>query len=137
MARKPRQIVGFDVSYDKSEQRLQRLINSVLKAKYYYSDANQNYQKVSYSGQHFFFRDKSHIFTVENINSAIHKYVAALQHKSNVFRSLETFQSIMRVFVYAYNKFGEFKQRVLALNLKFFLILFSSIKIILFHYCFL
>ena len=112
VTRKPRQIVGFDVAYDKSEQRIQRLVDSALKAKYYYSDANPSYQKVSYSGQHFYFRDKAHTFTVESINSDIRKYIAALQRKSKCFFcSLETFQAIMRVFVYAYNKLGEFKQR--------------------------
>ena len=50
VTRKPRQIVGFDVAYEKSEQRIQSLVDSVLKAKYYYSDANSRYQEVSYSG---------------------------------------------------------------------------------------
>ena len=111
--RKPRQIVDFDVAYDKSENRIQKIVDSAIKAKFYYSDVNPSYQKVSYSGQHFYFRDKSHTFSVESVNSDIRKYIAALQRKSKCFfRSLETFQAIMHVFVYAYNKFGKFKQQV-------------------------
>ena len=103
---------GFDVTYDKSENRIPCLVDSTIKAKHYYSDANPSYQKVSYSGQHFYFRDKSPAFTVESVNSDIRKYIATLQRKSKCFfRSLETFKAVMHVFVYAYNKFGEFKRR--------------------------
>ena len=68
VTRKPRQIVGFDVAYDKSEERIQKIVDSSIKAKHYYSDANPSYQDVSYFGEHFYFRDKSHTFTVEGIN---------------------------------------------------------------------
>ena len=74
VTRKPRQIVGFDVAHDKSEKRIQKIVDSSIKAKHYYSDANPGYQQVRYSGEHFFFRDKSHTFTVEGVNSDIRKY---------------------------------------------------------------
>ena len=110
VTRKPRQIVGFDVAYDKSEERIQKIVDSSIKAKHYYSDANPSYQDVSYFGEHFYFRDKSHTFTVEGINSDIRKYIAALQRRSKCFfRSLETFRVVMSVFVHAYNKFGQFE----------------------------
>ena len=111
--RKPRQIVGFDVAYDKNEKQIQRLVDSTVKAKHYYSDANPSYQGVLYSGRHFFFRDKSHSFTVEGINSDIRKYIAALHRRSTCFfRSLETFKTVMLIFVHAYNNFGRFKLKL-------------------------
>ena len=65
----------------------------------YYSDANQSYQNGSYNEQHFFFRNKSHTFTVKSVNSDIRKYITALQRNSKCFfRSMETFQAIMCVF---------------------------------------
>ena len=74
------------------------------------SDANPSYQNMSYFGEHFYFRDKSHTFTVEGINSDIRKYIAALQRRSKCFfRSLKSFKVVMSVFVHAYNKFGQFK----------------------------
>ena len=110
VTRKPRQIVGFDISYDKSENMTQKIVDSSIKANRYYSDANPSYQDVSYFGKHFYFRNKSHTFTVEGINSDIRKYIAALQSRSKCFfRSLETFKVVMSVFVHAYNKFGQFK----------------------------
>ena len=54
--------------------------------------------------------DKSHTFIVEGVNSDIRKYIAALQRRSKCFfRSLKTFKAVLRVFVYAYDKFGQFK----------------------------
>ncbi len=78
---------------------------------HYYSDANPTYRNLQYSGKHFYFRGRSHTFTVESINSDLRKYIAALHRRSKCFFcSLETFQAVMRVFVLAYSKFGEFKQ---------------------------
>ena len=107
VTRNPRQIVGYGVAYDKNENRIQKIVD---KAKFYYSDANPSYQNVSYFGKHYYFRDKSHIFTVEGVNSDIRKYIAALQRKSKCFfRSLTTFKAVMSIFVIAYNSFGKFK----------------------------
>ena len=78
--------------------------------KLYYCDDNPSYHQVLYSGEHFFFRDKSHTFTVEGVNSDIRKYIAVLQRRSKCFfRSLKTFKAVFRVFIYAYNKFWPFK----------------------------
>ena len=61
-------------------------------------------------GEHFFFRDKSHTVIVEGINSDIRKYITALQRRAKyLFCALETFKVVFRAFVYAYNKFGQFK----------------------------
>lgn len=110
VTRKPRQIVGFNVAYDRNENRIQKIVDKATKAKRYYSDANPSYQNVCYCGEHFYFRDKSHTFTVEGVNSDIRKYIAALQRRSKCFfRSLDTFKAVMSVFVFAYNDFGNFK----------------------------
>ena len=87
-----------------------KIVDSSVKAKLYYSDANPNYQNVSYSGKHFFFRDKSHTFSGGSVNSDIRKYIAALQrHSKCFFRSLKAFKVVLRVFVYAYNSFAQVK----------------------------
>ena len=105
VTRKPRQIVGFDVAHDKSEKRIQEIVDRSIKAKHYYSDANPSYQQVLYSGEHFFFRDKSHTFTVKGVNSDIRKYIAALQRRSKCFfRSLKTF--IVEQLEKTYTKFS-------------------------------
>ena len=94
----------------KVKNEYKKIVDSSIKANRYYSDANPSYQDVSYFGEHFYFGDKSHMFTVESINSNIRKYIAALQGRTKCFfRSLETFKVVMSVFVHAYNKFGRFK----------------------------
>ena len=110
VTRNPRQIVGYDVAYDKNENRIQKIVDKAVKAKFYYSDANPSYQNVSYFGKHYYFRDRPHTFTVEGVNSDIRKYIAALQRKSKCFfRSLTTFKAVMSIFVIAHNSFGKFK----------------------------
>ncbi len=109
VTRKPRQIVGFDI--DKNENRIQNIADNAPKAKFYFSDANPSYQ-ISYWGSYSYFCDKSHTFTVEGVNSDIRKYIVPLQRRSKCFfRSLDTFKFVMNVFIYSYNKFGEFKAR--------------------------
>ena len=85
VTRKPRQIVGFDVAYDRNENRIQKIVDKAKKAKWYYSDANPSYQNVCCCGEHFYFSDKSNTFTVEGVNSDIRKYIAALQRRSKCF----------------------------------------------------
>ena len=101
VTRKPRKIVGFNVAYDRNENRIQKIVDKATKAKRYYSDANPSYQNVSYFEKHYYFRDKSHTFTVEGVNSDIRKYIAALQRKSKCFfRALVTFKAVTSIFVY-------------------------------------
>ena len=110
VTREPRQIVGFDIAYDKSENRIQNIADNAVKARFYFSDANPSYQSVSYFGKHFYFHNKSHTFTVEGVNSDIRKYISALQRNSKCFfHSLNTFKSVMNIFVYSYNKFAQYK----------------------------
>ena len=124
--------MGFDVAFDKKLKRIQRIADNSPKAKFYYSDANWTYDKVSYFGTHSYFYDKSHTFTVEGINSDIRKYIAALQRRSKCFfRSLETFRAVMNIFVKAYNRFGDFKARFPKLKNSAYLTKFYYLYLIL------
>ena len=51
-SRIPRQIVGFDVDYDKEAERIQRIIDSVDSAENYYTDGNPTYLDVIFSGRY-------------------------------------------------------------------------------------
>ena len=48
----PRQIVDFDVAFDKSPHRIQRIVDSALDAKHYCTDGWSGYLNVAYPGQH-------------------------------------------------------------------------------------
>ena len=48
VTRKPRQIVGFDITFGKNENGIQNIADNAPKTKFYFSDANPRYQNVSY-----------------------------------------------------------------------------------------
>ena len=115
VSREPRQIVGFDVAYDKSPQRIQEMVDAAPSAKRYCTDGYLGYVDVVYAGRHVRnTRDKSDTFTVEGINADLRHYIPILARRSRCFaRTLETLRAVLNVFVDAYNRFGaaKFKYR--------------------------
>ena len=111
VSRKPRQIVGFDVAYDKSPQRIQRLVDGAPPAEHYCTDGWFGYIDVIYPGQHTRnVCDKSDTYTVEGINADLRHYIPLLARSSRCFaRTLETLRAVIDVFVDAYNRFGQAK----------------------------
>ena len=95
MSRDKRQIVGYDIAFDKSRERIQKLADNSPKADYYYSDAYSAYNEVCYYGAYSSFNDKSQTYTVEGVNSDLRHYIPPLRRKSKCFfRSLDTSKSV-------------------------------------------
>jgi len=113
VSRKPRQIVGFDVAFDKSPDRIQNIVDYAPPASKYCTDGYLGYVDVVYPGRHVRnVCDKSNTFTVEGVNADLRHYIPLLARKSRCFaRKLETLQSVMEVFVDAYNRFGAAKYK--------------------------
>ena len=111
VSRKPRQIVGFDVAYDKSPGRIQKIVDNFPEAERYCTDGFLGYVDVVYPGKHIRnTRDKSDTFTVEGVNADLRHYIPILARRSRCFpRKLETLRAVLDVFVEAYNKFGTAK----------------------------
>jgi len=108
VSRSPRQIVGFDVAYDKAPARLQAIIDSAPEAEKYATDGFLGYVDVVYPGKHIRnVRNKNDTFTVESINADLRHYIPVLARRSRCFaRKIETLLAVIAVFVSAYNKFG-------------------------------
>lgn len=108
VSRDPRQIVGFDVAFDKSPSRIQAMVDAASPAHVYCTDGYLGYVDIVYPGQHIRnARDKSDTFTVESVNADLRNYIPVLARRSRCFaRKLETLQAVMEVFVDAYNQFG-------------------------------
>lgn len=122
VSRDDRQIVGFDVAFDKSRERIQNLVDKSVKAKYYYSDSYSAYSEILYHGKHTSLRDKSQTYTVEGINSDLRHYIPALHRRSKCFfRSLDTVKAVLKVFVNAFNNFAAHKKLFPSLKSSFFL----------------
>jgi len=108
VSRKPRQIAGFDVAFDKSPQRIQSVVDAAPPAQFYCTDGYLGYVDVVYPGRHMRnICDKSNTFTVEGVNADLRHYIPLLARRSRCFaRKSETLRAVMDVFVDAYNRFG-------------------------------
>ena len=117
ISREPRLIVGFDVAYDKSRERIQNIVDSSPEADFYFTDGYLGYVDVVYPGKHIRnVRDKKDTHNVESINADLRHYIPILARRSRCFaRKLDTLYAVVAVFVDAYNRFGmekhKFRQR--------------------------
>ena len=115
MERITREIVGYDISFNKNPETIQKIIDSSPKAKQYYSDGYPGYFKLNYHGGKYESlnnKSQTHNIGVKGVNSDFRKYIPFLQRKSKCFpRSLETFKAVFKVFCYIYNKFSSFKRK--------------------------
>ena len=110
VARDNRNLIGFDIAKDKSTERIQKLVDDTPKASFYHSDGYVSYQEVLYYGHFQHHYDKSETYTVEGLNADLRHYIPFLRRKSRCFlRSLDTAQAVLKIFMYAYNRFCEAK----------------------------
>ena len=111
VSRKPRQIVAFDVAYDKTSNRIQKMVDRSPTALNYCTDGYLGYVDVIYPGKHVRnIQDKKDMYTVEGINADLRHYIPVLARRSRCFaRKLETLKAVVGVFVDAYNRFGRAK----------------------------
>jgi len=113
VSRLPRQIVGFDVAFDKSPKRIQAIVDNAPEARSYCTDGWNGYVDVVYPGLHIRnVSNKNDTFTVEGVNADLRHYIPLLARRSRCFpRKLETLRAVLDVFVEAYNRFGEAKMK--------------------------
>ena len=116
VSRNPRQIVGFDVAFDKSPKRIQQIVDNSPPADMYCTDGYLGYVDVVYPGKHIRnVHDKSNTYTVEGVNADLRHYIPVLARRSRCFaRKLETLKAVAKVYVDAYNQFGiaKYKWRI-------------------------
>jgi transposase-like protein/IS1 family transposase len=112
VTRNPRKIVGFTVTLSRSVEQMRGLVDSSPAANTYYSDGFKIYNEISYWGCHIVAPGKSETYTVEGVNSDLRHYIPGLARRRKCFyRSLDTLYAVMKLFVYAYNRFGEYKAK--------------------------
>ena len=80
VSRNPRQIVGFDAAFDKSPERIQKIVDAGPEAKYYCTDGYIGYIDIAYPGTHIRnIKDKRDTFTVESVNADLRHYIPVLR----------------------------------------------------------
>jgi len=99
------------VAFDKSPNRIQRIVDNASEAEQYCTDGWSGYLDVAYPGQHVCnISNKNDTFTVEGVNADLRYYISILARRSRCFScKLETLRAVIEVFVCAYNRFGEAK----------------------------
>lgn len=113
ISRNPRLIVGFDVAFDKSHERIQNIVDNSTEADVYYTDGYLGYIDTVYSGKHIRnVHDKKDTHNIESINADLRHYIPVLARRSRCFaRKIETLYAVVAVFVDAYNRFGSAKYK--------------------------
>ena len=59
VSRDKRQILGYEIAFDRSRERIQKLVDNSAKASKYYSDTYPAYAEVCYEGVHTYLKNKS------------------------------------------------------------------------------
>jgi IS1 family transposase len=113
VSRLPRQIVGWDATFDKSPERIQALVDAAPEAENYCTDGYFGYVDVMYPGLHVRnIHNKNDTFTVESVNADLRHYIPILARRSRCFpRGIDTLRAVLEVFAVAYNAFGVAKMK--------------------------
>jgi coenzyme F420-reducing hydrogenase beta subunit len=113
LSRSPRQIVGLAVDKSVNKEALQEIADRAPFAGKYCTDGCPVYCDVVFGGRHVRnLWDKADTHNIESSNADLRHYIKGLSRKSRCFfRSLETLNAVLGVFVSAYNKFGEMKEK--------------------------
>jgi len=103
-------IVAWDVVWERTETRLQQMLDASVKAQQYYSDQFATYAQLIYwPGQT---HHKSQTYSVEGVNADLRHYLARLRRRSRCFsRRLLALRRAVKLFVYAYNRRQLYKWR--------------------------
>ena len=111
LSRIPRQIIAFAVNSSVNVANIQRMVDMLPTAQIYYTDGGPCYVGVDFIGKHKRnTRDKSDTHNIESNNSDLRHYISGLRRRSRCFfRSMETLETVLTVFINAYTKYGEAK----------------------------
>ena len=98
-------IVGWAVAAERTETRLQRMVDAAPQAAFYFSDLFPLYRGLVYSpGVHTPMPDKSETYRVEGVNAELRHYLARLARKSRCFsRCIAALRRAVKLFVFTWN----------------------------------
>lgn len=104
--RTTRCIIGWAVSFTRTEAVLQAVVAMGPTASQYHSDGFAGYQQLVYApGQHAAHLDKAETYSVEGDNAELRHYLARLVRRSRCFsRCLQALRRAVRLFVWCWNQ---------------------------------
>jgi IS1 family transposase len=103
--RDTRCVLGWKVTWDRSQTVMQAIVHEAPKAKWYFSDAFDVYASLWYHfGRYAVSEGKADTFSVEADNAALRQYLARLARSSRCFsRCPYALACAVRLFVYYFN----------------------------------
>jgi IS1 family transposase len=92
--------------WERSQAGLQDLVDAAVKAKHYYSDAFDAYERLWYHfGRYTVSEGKTDTYSVEGDNAELRHYLARLGRRSRCFsRQVTALEAALRLFVYCFNR---------------------------------
>ena len=113
MDRRTRCFLGIAVVKERTQQAIQEVVDKATKAKWYYSDAFDAYDRLWYHGGRYEVSvGKTDTYSVEGNNAELRHYLARLARRSRCFsRCPQALYCAIKVFISCFNKRQLFKQR--------------------------
>ncbi len=105
MDRETRCVLGWKVTWERSQAVMQAIVDEAPKAKWYFSDAFDVYASLGYHfGRYAISEGKADTFSVEADNAELRHYLARLARSSRCFsRCPYALACAVRLFVYYFN----------------------------------
>ncbi len=111
--RQTRCYLGWKVVWERTQPAIQEMVDDAPKAKQYYSDAFDAYDRLWYHfGRYEVSEGKTDTYSVEGDNAELRHYLARLARSSRCFsRCPYALECAVRLFVYCYNRRQLYKQQ--------------------------
>ena len=105
--------LGFKVVWQRTQEAIQEMVDEAPKAKRYYSDAFDIYERLWYHwGVYEVSQGKTDTYSVEGDNAELRHYLARLARRSRCFsRCPEALKAALKLFMYCFNRRQLHKQR--------------------------
>lgn len=106
MDRATRCFLGCKLVWERTKEEIQHLVDAAPKAKWYFSDAFEAYDRLWYHfGRYEVSEGKNDTYSVEGDNAELRHYLARLARKSRCFsRCPYALECALKLFVFAFNR---------------------------------
>lgn len=111
--RTTRCFLGYKIVWERTQAAIQDLVDEAVKAKHYFSDAFDAYERLWYHNGHYEVSEgKTDIYSVEGDNAEVRHYLASLARRSRCFSRCEkALDWAIKLFIYCFNHRQLLKQR--------------------------
>jgi insertion element IS1 protein InsB len=98
--------LGFKVVWQRTQAAIQEMVDEAPKAKRYYSDAFDAYDRLWYHGGVYeVSQGKTDTYSVEGDNAELRHYLARLARRSRCFsRCPKALKAALKLFMYGFNR---------------------------------